>query len=149
MQRTRSLARHSHDAAASTPSSPQQQQSLPVVDSVLDYEKLHRIGEGTYGVVYKGKSHSKLSWLQTSIPTHFALPSAHSQAEFVAQCVRAQCTELVINCSAAPSSAIALNLPGTAARLSHHAFSVTAGRCCPPGWPTIQLVTFTLGRWLL
>lgn len=36
----------------------QQQQAplhLPVLDSVLDYEKLHRIGEGTYGVVYKGK----------------------------------------------------------------------------------------------
>lgn len=29
--------------------------SLPVLDSVLEYEKLHRIGEGTYGVVYKGK----------------------------------------------------------------------------------------------
>jgi hypothetical protein len=107
MQRTRSLARHSHDAAASTPSSPQQQHSLPVVDSVLDYEKLHRIGEGTYGVVYKGKSHSKLSGLQTVISTHFALLSAHSQAEFVSQCVRAHCTELVISCSADPSSAVA------------------------------------------
>lgn len=27
---------------------------LPVFDPVLDYEKLHRLGEGTYGVVYKG-----------------------------------------------------------------------------------------------
>eukprot|EP00775_Hariotina_reticulata_P010109 gene10109-10265_t len=49
MQRTRS------GTAASTPSSPHHQQSLPVVDSVLDYEKLHRIGEGTYGVVYKAR----------------------------------------------------------------------------------------------
>lgn len=32
----------------------QQQKRLPVLDSVLEYEKLHRIGEGTYGVVYKG-----------------------------------------------------------------------------------------------
>jgi hypothetical protein len=32
----------------------QQQTPLPVLDSVLEYEKLHRIGEGTYGVVYKG-----------------------------------------------------------------------------------------------
>lgn len=31
-----------------------QSQRLPVLDSVLEYEKLHRIGEGTYGVVYKG-----------------------------------------------------------------------------------------------
>jgi serine/threonine protein kinase len=29
--------------------------SLPVYDSVTKYEKLHRVGEGTYGVVYKAK----------------------------------------------------------------------------------------------
>lgn len=28
---------------------------LPVVDAVSEYEKLHRIGEGTYGVVYKAR----------------------------------------------------------------------------------------------
>lgn len=28
-------------------------QALPVVDSVSDYEKIKRIGEGTYGVVCK------------------------------------------------------------------------------------------------
>ena len=33
-------------AAAQTP-------PLPVVDPVSNYEKLHRIGEGTYGVVCK------------------------------------------------------------------------------------------------
>ncbi|PNW73858.1 hypothetical protein CHLRE_13g575650v5 [Chlamydomonas reinhardtii] len=35
-------------AAAQTP-------PLPVVDPVSNYEKLHRIGEGTYGVVYKAR----------------------------------------------------------------------------------------------
>jgi hypothetical protein len=52
-----SAARRS-PAAAHAEVVPQQQQQthahLPVLDSVLDYEKLHRIGEGTYGVVYKG-----------------------------------------------------------------------------------------------
>lgn len=33
----------------------QQQPLLPVFDSVSDYEKLHRLGEGTYGVVYKAR----------------------------------------------------------------------------------------------
>lgn len=28
---------------------------LPVVDAVSDYEKLHRIGEGTYGVVCESR----------------------------------------------------------------------------------------------
>ncbi|MEW5300956.1 MAG: hypothetical protein WDW36_003843 [Sanguina aurantia] len=32
--------------------------TLPVVDSVTNYEKLHRIGEGTYGVVYKARDRS-------------------------------------------------------------------------------------------
>jgi hypothetical protein len=53
---------HNTHQQHSTPSLQQQQQQqqhtptpLPVVDSVLEYEKLHRIGEGTYGVVYKGE----------------------------------------------------------------------------------------------
>ncbi len=53
--------RHQHQPQQQ-PQQQQQQQAvaaaqepLPVLDSVLDYEKLHRIGEGTYGVVYKGK----------------------------------------------------------------------------------------------
>ncbi len=29
----------------------QQEAVLPVIDSVHNYEKIHRIGEGTYGVV--------------------------------------------------------------------------------------------------
>lgn len=33
------------------PSTSEPSCSLPVVESVLRYEKLHRIGEGTYGVV--------------------------------------------------------------------------------------------------
>lgn len=53
-----SAARRS-PAAAHAEVVPQQQQQthahLPVLDSVLDYEKLHRIGEGTYGVVYKAR----------------------------------------------------------------------------------------------
>lgn len=52
-----------HQQQQSTPSHQQQQQQhtpkpLPVLDSVLEYEKLHRIGEGTYGVVYKGQGSS-------------------------------------------------------------------------------------------
>jgi hypothetical protein len=39
---------------ATTPAAAAAAESLPVLDSVLDYEKIHRVGEGTYGVVYKG-----------------------------------------------------------------------------------------------
>lgn len=54
MDRTASLR-----SKGSVPTSPRESQgavaqALPVVDSVLAYEKIHRIGEGTYGVVYKG-----------------------------------------------------------------------------------------------
>lgn len=38
-------------AAPQAASSAQPTASLPVYDSVSAYEKLHRIGEGTYGVV--------------------------------------------------------------------------------------------------
>lgn len=60
-----SKARQHQQQQSTTPSSHQQQQQqqhtpkpLPVLDSVLEYEKLHRIGEGTYGVVYKGQGSS-------------------------------------------------------------------------------------------
>lgn len=48
-------------AEGSVPASPREAMAaaaevLPVLDSVLEYEKIHRIGEGTYGVVYKGKN---------------------------------------------------------------------------------------------
>lgn len=54
---------HQHQSQQQQPQKQQQQQQaaanqkppLPVLDSVLDYEKLHRIGEGTYGVVYKAR----------------------------------------------------------------------------------------------
>jgi hypothetical protein len=36
--------------------------SLPVLDSVLEYEKIHRVGEGTYGVVYKGALVAAAVW---------------------------------------------------------------------------------------
>lgn len=66
-----------HQQQQFTPTHQQQQQQhntpkpLPVLDSVLVYEKLHRIGEGTYGVVYKGQQgssnnpavHHHESWL--------------------------------------------------------------------------------------
>ena len=38
-------------AAREEGASEQPASELPVVDSVSDYEKLHHIGEGTYGVV--------------------------------------------------------------------------------------------------
>lgn len=59
--RSKGAQQHSTHQQQSTPSLQQQQQQqhtpapLPVVDSVLEYEKLHRIGEGTYGVVYKAR----------------------------------------------------------------------------------------------
>lgn len=38
-------------AQAPPAESPSSSYSLPVTNPVTDYEKLHRIGEGTYGVV--------------------------------------------------------------------------------------------------
>ncbi|KAF8066222.1 cdk10 [Scenedesmus sp. PABB004] len=49
------------DVSSSVPSSPAPGAGdggggpLPVLDPVQEYEKLHRIGEGTYGVVYKAR----------------------------------------------------------------------------------------------
>ncbi len=39
--------------ARPTPSPPPQLDALPIFDDVQDYEKIQRIGEGTYGVVCK------------------------------------------------------------------------------------------------
>ena len=63
---------HQHHSQGKHLVQQQPSQQLPVLDSVLDYEKLHRIGEGTYGVVYKGMALTGMRSIQQ-------LPVATSQ----------------------------------------------------------------------
>ena len=42
---------HLHTLAIKMAAEKRPASELPVLDSVVDYEKLHRVGEGTYGVV--------------------------------------------------------------------------------------------------